>query len=76
MSPKAYKQLRFGDWALRLGFLSQEDLRYVLSKKNISKQMIGQLCMEEGLLDDEKLARIIAAQFSHQYVKLNDDIST
>ncbi|MFZ7126616.1 MAG: GspE/PulE family protein [Desulfobacterales bacterium] len=70
MAPKAYKQLRFGDWALRLGFLSQDDLRYVLSKKNISKQMIGQLCLEEGLIDDEKLARIIAAQFSHKYVKL------
>lgn len=74
MAPKAYKQLRFGDWALRLGFLSQEDLRYVLSKKNISKQMIGQLCLEEGLLDDEKLARIIAAQYSHKYVKLNHEI--
>lgn len=74
MSPKVYKQLRFGDYALRLGFLSKDNLDYVLAKKNISKQMIGQLCLEEGLLDDEKLARVIAAQYSHKYVKLNKEI--
>ena len=64
MAPKAYKQLRFGDWALKLGFMTQDDLKYILSKKNISKQMIGQLCLEEGLIDGEDLAQIMAAQFS------------
>ncbi len=75
MAPKAYKQLRFGDWALRLGFLTQEDIRYVLSKKDISKQMFGQLCLEEGILDDEKIARIIAAQYSHKYVRLAPELA-
>ncbi len=74
MAPKAYKQLRFGDWALKLGFMTQDDLKYILSKKNISKQMIGQLCLEEGLIDAEDLAQIMAAQFSYRYVKLNGKI--
>jgi type IV pilus assembly protein PilB len=71
MATKAYKQLRFGDWALKLGFMSQEDLKYILSKKNISKQMIGQLCLEEGLINEENLAQIMAAQYSHEYVRLD-----
>ena len=71
MPPKAYRQLRFGDWALKLGFMTQDDLKYILSKKNISKQMIGQLCLEEGLIDEEDLAQIMAAQFSYRYVKLD-----
>jgi type IV pilus assembly protein PilB len=71
MVAKAYRQLRFGDWALKLGFMTQEDLKYILSKKNISKQMIGQLCLEEGLIDEEDLAQIMAAQFSYRYVKLD-----
>ena len=74
MAPKAYKQLRFGDWALKLGFMTQDDLKYILSKKNISKQMIGQLCLEEGLIDGEDLAQIMAAQFSYRYVKLDGNI--
>jgi type IV pilus assembly protein PilB len=74
MAPKAYKQLRFGDWALKLGFMTQDDLKYILSKKNISKQMIGQLCLEEGLIDGEDLAQIMAAQFSYRYVKLDGKI--
>jgi type IV pilus assembly protein PilB len=74
MAPKAYRQLRFGDWALKLGFMTQDDLKYILSKKNISKQMIGQLCLEEGLIDGEDLAQIMAAQFSYRYVKLNGKI--
>ena len=74
MAPKAYKQLRFGDWALKLGFMTQDDLKYILSKKNISTQMIGQLCLEEGLIDGEDLAQIMAAQFSYRYVKLDGNI--
>ncbi len=74
MAPKAYKQLRFGDWALKLGFMTQDDLKYILSKKNISKQMIGQLCLEEGLIDGEDLAQIMAAQFSYRYVKVDGRI--
>jgi type IV pilus assembly protein PilB len=67
---KTLKRLRFGDWALNLGFLTKEQLDYVTSKKNISQQRIGHICVQEGFMDHEKLARIIAAQYSYEYVNL------
>jgi type IV pilus assembly protein PilB len=62
--------MRFGDLAIKMGFMTQEQLNYVLSKKNISRQMLGQLCIEEGLLEDEKLAKVIAAQYGCEYLLL------
>ena len=60
----------FGELAVDMGFMTQEQLDFVVSKKNISNQMLGQLCIEEGCLDDEELAKIIAAQYSYDYVEL------
>ncbi len=72
MKPQIYKRMRLGDWAIRLGFMTHEQLRYVNSKKNITRQRIGQICIQEGFIDDEKLAKIIAAQHSYDYVRLRD----
>jgi len=66
--------MRLGDWAIELGFMTQEQLNYVNSKKNITRQRIGQICIQEGFLTDEKLAQIIAAQHSYEYVRLSDHI--
>lgn len=66
--------MRLGDWAIELGFMTQEQLNYVNSKKNITRQRIGQICIQEGFLNEEKLAQIIAAQHSYEYVKLGDHI--
>jgi len=70
MGIQPYKRMRFGDWAKELGFLTDDQLEYVNSKKNISQQRLGQICLQEGFLDDEKLAQIIAAQHSYNYVDL------
>jgi type IV pilus assembly protein PilB len=72
METQFYKRMRLGDWAIRLGFMTQEQLNYVNSKKNITRQRIGQICIQEGFIDDEKLAKIIAAQHSYDYVRLRD----
>jgi type IV pilus assembly protein PilB len=66
--------MRLGDWAIELGFMTLEQLNYVNSKKNITRQRIGQICIQEGFLTDEKLAQIIAAQHSYEYVRLGDHI--
>jgi type IV pilus assembly protein PilB len=66
-----FRKKAFGDLAVGMGFMTQEQLDFVISKKNISNQMIGQLCIDEGCLDDEELARIIAAQYSYDYVELD-----
>jgi len=67
-----FQKMRFGDWAIRLGFMTPEQLDFVLSKKTISKQMVGQLCIEEGFIDHEQLAKIMAAQYSFKYVELKN----
>lgn len=59
-----------GDWAIKLGFMTQDQLNYVNSKKNITRQRIGQICIQEGFIDDEMLAQIIAAQHSYEYLRL------
>lgn len=65
------KRLKFGDWAVRLGFMTPEELEHVISKMNITKQRVGQICIQEGFLNEEELARIIAAQYSYDYVLLD-----
>jgi type IV pilus assembly protein PilB len=72
MAVKSYKKLRFGEWAVKLGFMDNEQLDQILSRRNITRQRIGHICIEEGLLDEEKIARIIAAQFSYPYTLLQD----
>jgi type IV pilus assembly protein PilB len=67
-----FQKMKFGDWAVRLGFMTPDQLDFVLSKKTISKQMVGQLCIEEGFIDYEQLARIMAAQYSFKYVELKN----
>jgi len=71
-SLKHFKKKAFGELAVDMGFMTQEQLNFVVSKKNISNQMLGQLCIDEGCLDDEELARIIATQYSYDYVELNN----
>ncbi|MCD6272791.1 MAG: Flp pilus assembly complex ATPase component TadA [Deltaproteobacteria bacterium] len=72
MPVKSYKKLKFGEWAIKLGFMTNEQLDHILSKQNITKQRLGYLCIQEGIIDEEKLAQIIAAQCSCPYVQLED----
>lgn len=65
-----FKKMKFGDWALKLGYLTEEQLEFVISKKTITKQMLGHLCIEEGFIDHEQLAEIMAAQYSFKYIEL------
>jgi len=65
------KNRKFGDCAVKLGYMTEEELKYVLSKKNISNQLIGQLCIEEGFIDHRKLAKILAERYSCEYVNLD-----
>ncbi|MFZ5573110.1 MAG: GspE/PulE family protein [Thermodesulfobacteriota bacterium] len=65
-----FKKMKFGDWAVKLGFMTAEQLEFVMSKKTITKQMLGHLCVEEGFIDHEQLAQIMAAQYSFKYIEL------
>jgi len=65
-----FKKFKFGDWAIKLGFMTRDQVEFAMSKKNISNQMLGHLCIEEGFIDHEQLAKIMAAQYSFPYIEL------
>ncbi len=69
------KKLRFGEWAVRRGFLTEDQFKVALSKKkNLTDQMVGNICVLEGFITDEQKAEILAAQFSLEYVKIEKKI--
>lgn len=73
MSPvRPVKKKKFGEIAVELGFMTEEQVNNVLSRTSIARRMLGQLCIEEGYLDYEMLARIIAVQYSCKYANLED----
>jgi len=71
-SVKPFKKKKFGEIAVELGFMTDAQVNNILSRKSITRRMLGQLCIEEGYLDYEMLARIIAAQYSCKYASLDE----
>jgi type IV pilus assembly protein PilB len=61
------KKKKFGEIAIDLGFMTPEQVDNMLTRKGITGQMLGQLCLDEELLDDEQLAQIIAEQYFCRY---------
>ncbi len=62
---------KFGELAVDLGFMTEEQKTNILARKNISGRMLGQLCVEEGLINDEQLAQLIAEQYSCKYARID-----
>jgi len=70
MTVKSYEKKKFGDLAVELGFMTVDALNSIIPQQKITNQRLGQLFIEEGLIDNEQLAQLIAAQYSYQYVDL------
>lgn len=69
---KPVKRKRFGEIAVELGFMTDAQVDNILSRRRITRRMLGQLCIEEGYLDHEMLARIIAAQYGCSYADIDE----
>ena len=65
------KKKKFGELAVDFGFMTEEQKTTLLARKNISGRLLGQLCVEEGLINDEQLAQLIAEQFSCKYARID-----
>ena len=70
MTVTSYQKKRFGDLAVELGFMTDDDLNSIIPQQKISNQRLGQLFIEKGLIDNEQLAQLIAARYSYEYVDL------
>jgi type IV pilus assembly protein PilB len=69
---KLRKKKRIGDLAVELGFLTEGQKAHIVAQKNISGRMLGQLFIGEGLIDDEQLAQLIAAQHGCDYARFEE----
>jgi len=68
---KLKKKKRIGELAVELGFMTEDQKNNILAQKNISGRMMGQLCVEEGLINDEQLAQLVAKQYSCKYARID-----
>jgi type IV pilus assembly protein PilB len=66
-----YKRQRLGDLCVKMGFLTEEQLKSAMAKQEIAQERLGKICIREGLLDEEQLARVIAAQYDYSYTELD-----
>ncbi|MBW1723303.1 MAG: type II/IV secretion system protein [Deltaproteobacteria bacterium] len=67
---EGYQKLRFGDLCVKMGFMTEEQLKSAIAKKEIAQERLGKICVREGLLDEEQLAMVIAVQHYYNYVEL------
>lgn len=66
----AVKSKQLGNVAIELGFMTDEQVKHVIAKQQITQQRFGQLCLEEGFFDEEQMAQLIAAQYFYEYIDL------
>jgi type IV pilus assembly protein PilB len=68
-----YHRKYLGEILIKNGALNQKNLSYVLSKKKITRQRLGNICIQEGLCSEEDVAKAIAEQFGMQYIDLDKE---
>lgn len=66
------KRKKFGQVAIALNHMTEDDLNTIALRKGISKRMLGQLCLEGKRIDDDDLAEIIAEQYSCPFEDLDN----
>jgi len=67
---QSYRRRKIGTILVERGSLVADQLPIVLDKLGISKLRFGEICIQEGLISDDDLARALAEQFSLEYVDL------
>ncbi len=63
---------RFGEYLLRRGVISAEELKNALSEQRKSKEVLGQLLCRMGLLSAEELYPLLAEFYGLEYLPLTD----
>ncbi len=62
---------RLGEVAIDLGFTDRERVEAVMAREDGSPKPVGELLVEQGVIDADQLARILAERNSLPYVDLN-----
>jgi len=67
---QSYRRRKIGTILVERGSLAADQLPIVLDKLEISKLRFGEICVQEGLISEDDLARALAEQFNLEYVDL------
>ncbi|GFE61613.1 GspE/PulE family protein [Geobacter sp. AOG2] len=67
---QSYRRRKIGTILVERGTLSADQLPIVLDKLGIGKLRFGEICIQEGLISDDDLARALAEQFNLEYIDL------
>jgi CheY-like chemotaxis protein len=63
------KRLRFGEILLGMGVITQADLDKALARQKITKQPLGQIFEQLGIICDKDILRILARQYNMKKIE-------
>jgi type IV pilus assembly protein PilB len=61
---------KLGDIMLEKGEITQDQLQYVIGKRKTVLERFGEICVNDGLVTEEAVARALAEQFGLEFVDL------
>jgi type IV pilus assembly protein PilB len=61
---------KLGDILSEKGALSQDQLQYVIEKRKTVTERFGEICVNDGLVTEEAIARALAEQFDFEFIDL------
>ena len=64
------KKIRIGDMLVDAGVITQEDLQRGLELQKTSGRKLGETLVEEGIVNDEVLARLLAEQLGMEMIDI------
>jgi type IV pilus assembly protein PilB len=64
----SFKRKPIGEILVEMGDLNPSQLQYVLDRQRGTGQRLGRICVEEGMITDEALAKALAIQFGLDYI--------
>ncbi|MEF8982471.1 GspE/PulE family protein [Thiohalorhabdus sp.] len=65
------KKIRLGDLLVQEGWITQQQLEEALAAQKDSGKKLGQLLIDQGLIDEKSLLRFVAEQLAIDYVDLS-----
>jgi type IV pilus assembly protein PilB len=65
------KKLRLGEYLLKKGLISSEDLVGALNEQKNTGQMLGQILVKKRLIDEEQLYQILAEKLGIEFIELS-----
>ncbi|WP_298438141.1 type II/IV secretion system protein [Geobacter sp.] len=63
-----FKRKNIGDILIERGDLNPENVPFVVEKLKTTHKRFGEICLEEGLVSEESLARALSEQFGIEFV--------